>query len=83
MSFVYLHAGTPFLRKGDLQMTLPKMDIPVGIVEWEVFVPERYAVRAVTGMSSIASLTRPRSQPAGRRLDRELAPASRAASTNR
>jgi hypothetical protein len=30
-------------------MTLPKMDIPVGIVEWEVFVPERYAARAVDG----------------------------------
>ncbi len=33
VSFVYLHAGTPFARKGDLQMTLPRMDIPVGIVE--------------------------------------------------
>jgi hypothetical protein len=49
VSFVYLHAGTPFVKKGDLQMTLPKMDIPVGIVEWEVFVPERYAARAVDG----------------------------------
>ncbi len=49
VSFVYLHAGTPFMRKGDLQMVLPRMDIPVGIVEWEVFVPERYAVRAVDG----------------------------------
>ena len=49
VSFVYLHAGTPFLRKGDFQMTLPKMDIPVGIVEWEVFVPERYSVRAIDG----------------------------------
>ena len=39
VSFVYLHAGTPFARKGDMQMTLPKMDMPVGIVEWEVFVP--------------------------------------------
>src|SRR5207247_3749777 len=35
VSFVYLHAGTPFLSKGDYQMTLPKMDIPVGVVEWE------------------------------------------------
>ena len=49
VAFVYLHAGTPFLRKGDMQMTLPRMDIPVGIVEWELFVPERYAVRATDG----------------------------------
>ena len=49
VAFVYLHAGTPFLRKGDMQMTLPKMDIPVGIVEWELFVPELYSVRAIDG----------------------------------
>jgi hypothetical protein len=49
VSFVYMHAGTPFLRKGDFQMTLPKMDIPVGLVEWEVFVPEQYSVRAIDG----------------------------------
>ena len=30
-------------------MTLPKMDVPVGIVEWEVFVPDSYAVKAIDG----------------------------------
>ena len=49
VSFVYLHAGTPFARKGDLQMTLPKMDVPVGEVEWEVFAPERYTLRTTGG----------------------------------
>jgi hypothetical protein len=49
VSFVYLHAGTPFARKGDLPMTLPKVDMPIGIVEWEVFAPESYAVRAIGG----------------------------------
>jgi hypothetical protein len=49
VSFVYLHAGVPFARKGDLQMTLPRMDIPVSIVEWEVFAPESYSLRAVDG----------------------------------
>src|SRR5262249_33153968 len=49
VSFVYLHAGTPFARKGDLEMTLPKMDIPVGLLEWELFVPERYQMRATDG----------------------------------
>jgi len=49
VSFVYMHAGTPFLRKGDVQMALPRMDIPVGLVEWEVFMPELYSVRAIDG----------------------------------
>jgi hypothetical protein len=49
VTFVYLHAGTPFAKKGAMQMTLPKMDIPVGIVEWEVFVPDNYSVRAIDG----------------------------------
>ncbi len=41
VSFVYLHSGTPFARKGDLQMALPRMDIPVNLVEWELFVPDQ------------------------------------------
>jgi len=49
VSFVYLHACTPFAKKGELQMALPRMDMPVGIIEWEVFVPERYSVRAFDG----------------------------------
>jgi hypothetical protein len=49
VSFVYLHAGTPFAKKGELDMALPKMDIPVGVVAWEVFVPDRYSTRAIGG----------------------------------
>jgi len=49
VSFVYLHAGIPFSKKGDLEMTLPKMDMPVGIVQWELFAPERYSVRTIGG----------------------------------
>ena len=49
VSFVYMHAGTPFARKGDMQMALPKMDIPIGIVQWEVFFPERYSARSIAG----------------------------------
>jgi hypothetical protein len=49
VSFVYLHAGTPFAKKGDIEMTLPKMDMPVGIVEWELFAPERYSMRSIGG----------------------------------
>ena len=49
VSFVYLHAGTPFDKKGDIEMTLPRMDMPVSIVEWELFAPERYAMKSIGG----------------------------------
>jgi hypothetical protein len=42
VSFVYVHSAAPFLKKGDMQMTLPKMDVPINVVEWEVFVPEQF-----------------------------------------
>lgn len=49
VSFVYVHAGTPFQKKGDIVMSLPKMDVPIGFVKWEVFVPEQYKARAIDG----------------------------------
>ena len=42
VSFVYLHAGTAFMKKGEMQMVLPRMDMPVGLVQWELFVPDKY-----------------------------------------
>ena len=49
VSFVYVHAGTPFQKKGDIVMSLPKMDVPIGVVKWELFVPEQYKARAIDG----------------------------------
>jgi hypothetical protein len=49
VSFVYVHAGAPFGKKGDIDMALPKLDMPIGLIEWEVFVPENYSVRATGG----------------------------------
>jgi hypothetical protein len=49
VSFVYIHAGTPFLKKGEIEMSLPRMDVPIAVVEWEVFVPEQYSARAIDG----------------------------------
>ena len=63
VSFVYLHAGTPFARKGDLDMTLPKMDIPAGLVTWEVFVPDRYATQVTGGNAIDIAGSRPRCAP--------------------
>ena len=56
VSFVYLHSGTPFLKKGDMQMTLPKMDVPVNLVEWELFMPDRFRVDRFAGDMFDASL---------------------------
>ena len=42
VSFVYLHAGVPFAKKGDMQIALPKMEVPINVVEWELFVPEQF-----------------------------------------
>jgi hypothetical protein len=49
VSFVYVHAGAPFGKKGDMEMALPKLDMPIGLIEWEVFVPENYSVKATGG----------------------------------
>jgi hypothetical protein len=56
VSFVYLHAGTPFAKKGDMQMTLPKMDVPVNVLEWELFMPDRYRVDRFDGNMLTADL---------------------------
>jgi hypothetical protein len=49
VSFVYLHAGAPLGRKGAVEMLLPRMDVPVGVVMWEVFAPRDYSLRHVDG----------------------------------
>ena len=49
VSFVFLHAGSPFAKKGDAGLSLPRMDIPVSILEWEVFLPEQYKVKDFGG----------------------------------
>lgn len=56
VSFVFLHSGAPFAKKGDSDLALPKMDIPIGILEWEVFLPERYKVKNFGGDALSASL---------------------------
>ena len=37
-------------------MTLPKMDVPVNVLEWELFVPDRYRVDRFDGNVLAASL---------------------------
>jgi hypothetical protein len=56
VSFVFLHAGAPFARKGGAELTLPKLDIPIGLVEWEVFLPQQYKVADFGGDAISARL---------------------------
>jgi hypothetical protein len=56
VSFVYLHAGPAFAKKGDMQMALPRMDVPVSVVEWELFVPDQYRADRFNGTAIAAHL---------------------------
>ncbi len=49
VSFVFLHSGTPLTNKGDSQLVLPKMDIAIANLRWEVFLPARYKVSKFGG----------------------------------
>jgi carboxypeptidase family protein len=49
VSFVYLHAGQPFARRGETQMTLPQVDVPVTLLEWELFLPDRFSAKPLAG----------------------------------
>lgn len=60
VSFVYLHAGSAFAKKGEMQMTLPRMDVPISVVEWELFLPDQYRADRFAG-TAIASYLLPES----------------------
>lgn len=49
VSFVFMHSGTPFEKKGGADLSLPSMDIPISILNWEVFLPDRYKVKDFGG----------------------------------
>lgn len=59
VSFVFLHSGAPFAKKGDSDISLPKMDVPIGFLEWELFLPEQYKVKDFSGDATSAALLPP------------------------
>jgi hypothetical protein len=59
VSFVFMHSGAPFARKGGAELTLPNMDIPISLLNWEVFLPEQYKVKDFGGDVIAANLVRP------------------------
>lgn len=49
VSFVFLHSGAPFAKKGGSELSLPPMDVPISVLEWEVYLPEQYKVKDFGG----------------------------------
>jgi hypothetical protein len=49
VSFVFMHSGAPFAKKGGADLSLPSMDIPISLLTWEIFLPEQYKVKDFGG----------------------------------
>jgi hypothetical protein len=49
VSFVYQQPGTPLGKKGEARLSLPRFDLPVSLMDWELFLPERYEVKNFGG----------------------------------
>jgi hypothetical protein len=56
VSFVFMDAGTPFAKKGGSELSLPSMDVPISLLEWELFLPEQYKVKDFGGDAIAAFL---------------------------
>lgn len=56
VSFVFMHSGAPFAKKGGSELSLPKMDVPINMLHWELFLPDRYQVKDFGGDVTAASL---------------------------
>lgn len=56
VSFVFMHSGAPFAKKGGSELSLPKMNIPISVLQWEVFLPEQYKVKDFGGDAIAANL---------------------------
>lgn len=55
VSFVFMHSGAPFAKKGGSDISLPKMDVPISLLEWELFLPGQYKVKDFSGDAFSAS----------------------------
>jgi hypothetical protein len=51
-----MHSGAPFAKKGGSELALPKMDVPIDVLHWEVFLPQQYQVKDFGGDAIAASL---------------------------
>lgn len=75
VSFVFMHSGAPFAKKGGSDISLPRMDVPIDLLQWEVFLPEQYKVKNFGGDAIATNLLPPASQDVSgmETYDRDLA----------
>ena len=59
VSFVFIHSGAPFAKKGGSELSLPGLDIPIDLLQWEIFLPEQYKVKDFGGDALAADLVPP------------------------
>ena len=76
VSFVYLSDGNAFTKRGAYQMGLPKIDIPINLLTWEIFLPERLEVREFEGNALSAELFSAAAQNLIDELPEEVDPSS-------
>jgi hypothetical protein len=56
VSFVFMDSSAPFAKKGGSELALPSMDVPISLLEWELFLPEQYKVKDFGGDAIAAHL---------------------------
>jgi Carboxypeptidase regulatory-like domain len=49
VSFVYRHGGEALGKRGEARMALPPLDVPVSVLEWELFFPDRFSAKPSAG----------------------------------
>src|SRR6185369_9876775 len=49
VSFVYLSSGSRFTKAGAYDMGLPRLDVPINLLTWEVSLPDRFTVKQFGG----------------------------------
>ncbi len=80
VTFVFMHSGAPFAKKGGAELSLPNMDIPISLLNWEVFLPEQYKVKDFGGdviaSNRVPPAFRPEAVAYGYERDREVELAS-------
>ena len=56
VSFVYESSGSRFAKSGSYDMGLPRLDIPVNLLTWEVSLPDRLEVKQFGGNAFAAEV---------------------------
>lgn len=62
VSFVYLSSGSRFAKSGAYDMGLPRLDLPINLLTWEVLLPDQVAVKTFGGNAISAEVFPPAGQ---------------------